>query len=162
MKISKKWKFDSKYFYSAGLLSLAIILTGCSSLLEKIVKDPKIKLERVDVRETNLKGAHLAFILEIENPNDYEIKVDQVDYKVFLGEDFFAEAKTPKPVTIAANKNQQVELPLPIEYSKVLSGLKGLLLGEKVSYRIEGKVKLAFLGLDIPFHEKGQFDLNLP
>ncbi len=142
-------------------MSLGMIMTGCSSLLGKIVKDPQIKLERVDVRETNLRGANLAFILEVENPNDYEIKVDQVDYKVFLGEDFFAEAKTPKPVTVPANKKQQVELPLPIEYSKVLSGLKGLLLGEKVSYRVEGKVKLAFLGLSIPFDEKGQLDLGI-
>lgn len=140
---------------------MGLLFTACSALLDKVVKEPKIKLERVDVRETNLSGAKLAFVLEVQNPNDYEIKVDQVDYKVFLGEDFFAEAKTPNAVSVAANKTQQVELPLPIEYSKVLNGLQGLLLGETVSYRVEGKVKLAFLGLNIPFDEKGKLDLGL-
>ena len=165
MKYESKRQFDSKLKNLLGRRStssfistvVCLLLISCSNL----VKDPKIKLERVDVTDANVQGANLNFILEVENPNNYEIKVDEVQYKVFLGDQFFASAKTPKPVTVAASSKTQVSLPLPIQFSQLLGGIGNLLTGKSLNYKVQGQAKLSFLGLNIPFDENGMFRLGL-
>lgn len=151
--------FKRKIGTILSLICAIFLLGSCSALLKKVVKDPKIKIERVDVKDATLVGANLIFVLEVMNPNDYEIKVDQVQYKVFLGDRYFAEAQSHQQITVAASASTQVELPLPIVYSQLMQGMVGLLSGKSLSYRVEGTVKLNFLGLSIPFDETGKVSL---
>ncbi|RYZ85194.1 MAG: hypothetical protein EOP04_16475, partial [Proteobacteria bacterium] len=63
---------------SACLLFLTL---GCASMFNKLIDKPKIDLDRVSVRDANLTGATLLFIVKVANPNKVDIKVDEIAYK---------------------------------------------------------------------------------
>ncbi|MBC7370193.1 MAG: LEA type 2 family protein [Bdellovibrionaceae bacterium] len=132
--------------------------TGCASLFNKLVEKPKIDLDRVSVRDANLTGVTLLFIVKVANPNKVDIKVDEIAYKVFINGKEITKAKTEKTVLVPAEKTAEVEIPLPIEYTKIFSDLKDLLTSKTAQYRIEGDAKLAMF--TIPFKKEGQIQVR--
>lgn len=144
---------------SLKLILLVFLLgqTGCSGLLEKIMKEPKVEIDRVEIRNPELTKANLVFVLKVSNPNSFQIKVDQVSYKVFLGGEHFAETKTSDVVPIKANSDTMVELPLVVEYNKLLKGIGSLLQDKALNYKIEGDAKIS--ALTLPFKEEGKVEL---
>lgn len=124
----------------------------------KFLQEPKVEIAGVSVKDADLNGATLVFNIAVENPNNVEIKVDQVSYKVFLNNKEISQASTDKDIAIAGKATGHVELPLPIEYRKVFTNLKELLVSETASYRIEGKAKMNFIS--IPFTKEGSVKLR--
>lgn len=127
------------------------LMTSCASLLQ--LEKPKADLSHVLVRDTNLVGTTLIFVVDVENPNDRELKVDDVSYKVFLGGKAFAQASTGKQVSVPAKSKSQIEIPLPVKYTEIFSNMGEILLSQKLTYKIEGTAKLSFIS--IPFTKEG-------
>ena len=121
------------------------------------MKEPKVEIERVDIRNPGLTQADLIFVLKVSNPNGYQIKVDEVSYTVFLGGNHFAQTKTSQIVPIKANSDTLVELPLVVEYNKLLKGINSLLQNKSLTYKIEGDAKIS--ALTLPFKEEGKVEL---
>lgn len=124
----------------------------------KVLQEPKVELAGVSVKNVDLNGATLVFNIAVENPNSVEIKLDQVNYKVFLNNKEITQASTEKNIAIAGKATGYVDLPLPIEYSKVFTNLKDLLVSETASYKIEGNAKMNFIS--IPFSKEGNVKLR--
>jgi hypothetical protein len=74
-----------------------------------------------------------------------------------LGGEPFAQTKTSDVVPIKANADTLVELPLAVEYSKLLKGIGSLLQDKSLSYKIEGDAKIS--SLTLPFKEEGKVEL---
>jgi LEA14-like dessication related protein len=141
----------------AGLSSL-VLTNGCASLVGKVVEKPRVELDHVSLKDSDLRGTTAVFVVKVENPNSVDLKVDDIAYRVFLSGQEFAKASTGKAVTVPAKGTSLVELPLPVEYSKILNGLQALLLSKPVDYRIEGAAKLSLFS--IPFQKEGQLELR--
>lgn len=142
-----------------SLISLACLLGGAScSSLEKLVEKPKIELDHISLKDTDLSGTTAVFFVKVQNPNNIDLKVDDIAYKVFLSGEEFATASTGKTVTVPAKGESLVELPLPVSYSKVMGGLQALLMSKPVDYRIEGAAKLSMFS--IPFKKEGKLELR--
>lgn len=137
---------------------LCVLLCSCASLLGKVLEEPKVELASVGVKDANLKGATLVFNIAVENPNSVEIKVDQVTYKVLLNNKEISQATTDKAIAIAGKSTGHIELPLPIEYSKVFTNIKEALFAESAAYKIEGNAKLNVFS--IPFSKEGSVKLR--
>ncbi len=140
------------------LLLLWGLLCGCSSLQRNFTEKPKVELDHVYLRDPSLTGATIMVVLEVSNPNKVDLKVDEVNYEIFLDQKFFSKAKTAKAVLVPAGGTEKVELPLPIEYSQFVRGAKKLLFGEKLEYRIKGNAKVSLFS--IPFEQTGSFGLH--
>jgi Conserved secreted protein len=142
------------------LISLISIFafTGCSSGLFGMLEKPKAKLVNVYPRGTTMTGTTLVFVVEVENPNNKDIKVNSVDYKVFLSGKEFSQGTTDKEILVPANKTANVEVPLAVKYQDILNNLGDILMANKVEYKIEGKAKLSFIS--IPFTKEGKVELR--
>lgn len=136
-------------------VALTAALISCASLFHMAEK-PKITLDHVDLKDASFLGATLLFVLKVENPNSADLKVNEVNYHVFLDGKPLAESRTEQPVTIPAKSQALVSLPLPIEFQKLWSGLSGLLMEKTVAYKIEGEAKLPLF--TIPFTNEGTLD----
>ena len=141
-----------------SLISVLMTLTGCASLLNKMVEKPKIELDRVSVRDVNLTGSTLLFVVTVENPNKIDIKVDEIAYKIFINGKQITTAKTEKTVLVPAEKKSEVEIPLPIEYTKIWSDLSDIVMSKNANYRIEGDAKFPLFS--IPFKKEGQIQVR--
>lgn len=143
--------------YVTGILVIStLILSGCANLLK--LEKPKVELSHVFARDTDFMGTTLVFVVDVENPNDRSIDVQEVNYKVFVADKELTTAKTTKPISVPAKKTAQVEIPLPLKFTHLLSNFGNILSAGEVSYRIEGDAKLTFFS--IPFKEEGKVSLK--
>lgn len=140
------------------ILSLSTALTGCSLFQLANLKEPKAELKEVYLKDMNFSGGTLMFVLDVQNPNKEEIKVDEITYETFIDGQFFSQAKTNKSIQVPGEKTIPVELPLPIEFSKLAGGVAKAIKGEPVEYRIKGNAKLSLL--TIPFDKSGKLELK--
>jgi LEA14-like dessication related protein len=140
------------------ILSTLCLGTSCSSLVGKAVEKPKIDLDHVAVRDTNLNGTTAVFFVRVQNPNSFALKVDDIAYRVFLAGEEFAKSSTGQTTTVPAKGESLVEIPLPVSYAKVVGGLQALLMSKPVDYRIEGDAKMSLFS--IPFKKEGKLELR--
>lgn len=138
--------------------TLTATLVGCGSMLEKVVKKPKVELDRVDLTDTNLTSTTMVFVFEIDNPNGFDLNVDEITYKVHLADKEFASTKISDATKIPANGKSFVRIPLPVSYAKLWGGLGQLFNRQAVTYKIEGDAKLG--PLKIPFNEDGKISFQ--
>lgn len=144
-------------FAMMSFVVAAVFSTGCSSL-EKIVQKPKVEFDHVTLKDSDLNSTTAVFVVKVENPNDIDIKVNDIAYTVFLSGQEFAKANTGKVINVPAKGHSMVEIPLPVQYSKLVGGLQSLLTNKPVDYRIEGDAKLSLFS--IPFKKEGEFKLR--
>lgn len=133
-------------------------LCSCASILGSVVEKPKVDLDQVKIRSADLNGATLVFLVNVENPNRVDIKVDEINYTIFVNNKELSRAKTEKAVNVPANSKAQVEIPLPVTYSKIFSNLKDLMFADTATYKIEGDAKFPLFR--VPFSKEGVVELR--
>lgn len=139
-------------------LTLAFAFSGCSSLTESLLQKPEVDLKGITLRDTNLQGTTVVFVLNLKNPNARDLPLDGLTYQVDLGGKHFADGRLEEKVRIPAKGESQVEVPLTVAYSKVFSGLAQMLEGRSLDYALRGNAK--FSVFSIPFEEKGDLKLT--
>lgn len=156
------WTFPQRAWNTKGMkkiLLLAIFFAvGCASLSGW--KEPKVDLKDLYIKDTNLVGTTIVFVLSVENTNEREIKVDEVNYKISLDGQAFANSKTQQPVVIAPKASAPVEIPLPVRYVDLFAHLNKALNSSQIEYAIEGDAKMSFF--KVPFKKQGHLKLTGP
>ena len=139
-------------------LSALFFFAGCSSGLFGLAEKPKANLVRVFPRGTNLMGTTLIFVVNVENPNNQDIKVKSVAYKVFLSGKEFSQGATEKEILVPGKQSAEIEVPLAVRYQDLLNSLGDIIMANEVAYKIEGTAKLSFI--NIPFNKEGKVELR--
>lgn len=143
---------------SVALALVLAFLPACSLWNWVNFKEPKAELKEIQIRDADLQGATLIFVLSVQNPNKTELKISDVKYQAFLNHEFFAEAKFDKEQVVPAMKTANVELPMPIKYSKLAGGIARILSGEDLDYRIKGDAKIS--SFNVQFDKSGKFKIQ--
>ena len=95
--------------------------------------------------------------LHVQNPNDRDLPVRGIDYKLFLQGDSFAEGVSTKPFVVPALGETEFDMTVRTNFVSGVGRLLTRLNGKnQVDYVLEGKV-LTDLGMvkKIPFQESG-------
>ena len=117
---------------------LLVTLGACSSFAPKL-ETPRLTIINVAMTSGDMFSQNFLVHLNVQNPNDRELPIKGIDYKLFLQGDSFAEGVTPTPF--------------------VLQRLNGK---RTVEYVIEGQVMLqSGMIRKIPFRESGSVDLAM-
>ena len=149
-------------FSAAGLCAFAIMLSGCSALRPKL-EVPRLTLVSVAMTSADVFNQQFRVRLNVQNPNDREIPVTGIDYKLFLEGDSFAEGVSNKPFTVPANGESEFDMTIRTNFMSGVARLLSRLNGrDQVQYVIEGKVLTEISMLKkIPFQETGTVNLNV-
>jgi LEA14-like dessication related protein len=142
------------------LLTLAVSINGCSSLRPDL-KAPRLALIAVAMTSGDVFNQQFLIRMNVENPNDRELPIRGLDYKVFLEGDGFAEGKLNKPFVVPANGEIDFDMTVRTNFVSGVGRLLSRLNGRtQVNYSIEGDLltDIRFLK-KIPFSETGSVNL---
>jgi LEA14-like dessication related protein len=140
----------------AGLLALS----GCSALAPKL-EAPRLALVSAAMTSGDMFSQTFLVRMNVQNPNDREIPVRGIDYKLFLEGDTFAEGVTPKSFVVPANGETEFDITMRTTFASSIGRLLSRLNGkDRVNYVIEGKV-LTDISMfkKVPFRESGSVEL---
>jgi LEA14-like dessication related protein len=134
---------------------------GCSMFAPKL-ETPRLTIVRVSMTSGDMFNQNFLVRMNVQNPNDRELPVKAIDYKLFLEGDNFAEGMATKPFVVPALGETEFDLTVRTNFVSGLGRLLSRLNGrDQVSYVFEGKVT-ADVGMvrKIPFQESGTVQLT--
>lgn len=144
------------------LVVTALCFLGCAGL-GKPLEPPRIALANIQPQE--LKGFETVFEIHIRvfNTNDIALEVKGIDCDLEINGENFATGISKTNVKIPAYGTEIVPVVLYSSVIHMFKGIYGLQRAEELSYRLEGKLRLAGGGYGpstLPFQTEGKVSLN--
>ena len=149
-------------FAGVALSVLVLCLAACSALGPKIAV-PELTLVRVAMTSADIFNQQFMVRMHVENPNDRELPIRGIDYKLFLEGDSFAEGVSNKPFTVPAKGETEFDMIVRTNFVSGIARLMSRLNGrDQVQYVFEGKVLTDIsMAKTIPFQESGTVSLGI-
>lgn len=150
-------------FIRKGLLLLcALLLSGCASTR---FEAPKLSIINVGMVSADVFSQQFKIRLHVRNPNDRELPIRGIDYKLYLQGDSFAEGSSNEPFIVPALGEAEFDT---VVRTNFMSSVGRML--NKLDSKDNGKVQYAFSGTvmlskgivrKIPFTDQGMVDLGI-
>lgn len=144
------------------LLGLALaLLSGCAGLLARPVP-PQVNIVAISLTDANLFEQRYHIKLRLQNPNDFDLSIDGVQFQVQLNGRPFASGISSAPVSVPRFGMAVIEIDAVSTLAEVARQLNDIVMGQTqgVRYTLTGKVHLARPAMELPFHQEG--DMKLP
>lgn len=127
----------------AGVMAFA--LTGCSSLGLNI-ENPRYSIRdirpRVDIAlPLSASSIDLDFAIEVDNPNPVGLRLDQIDFNLFINDSRVLDSTSRQDIRIPANGRGDVYLRTRIGYQNVRSlwnEIVDVVRGNRARYELRG------------------------
>lgn len=129
----------------AGLA--AFYLTGCAALQGALnIQNPRYAIRdirpRVDIAlPLSASSIDIDFNLEVDNPNKVGIRLDQIDFDLFINDSSVLRSTSRHDIRIPANDIGNVQLQTSIRYENVRSlwnELVDIVRGQRARYELRG------------------------
>jgi len=146
------------------LLVATLLITGssCSSLRPDL-EVPRLAIVQVAMTSADIFNQQFLVKINVQNPNDRELPIKGLDYKLFLEGDSFAEGVSNKPFIVPALGETDFDMTVRTNFVSGIGRLLSRLNGrQQVNYVVEGKLltDIRFLK-KIPFQETGSVNLGI-
>jgi LEA14-like dessication related protein len=149
-----------KVSIGVAVCALALCLTACNTPKLAV---PKLAIVSVAMTSADIFNQQFMVRLNVENPNDQELPITGVDYKLFLEGDSFSEGVSNKPFTVPAKGDTDFDMIVRTNFVSSAGRLVSRLNGrDQVQYVFEGKLLTDVSGSKtIPFQESGTAALKV-
>lgn len=128
--------------------ALALVLTGCAAVQSALdIQNPRYAIRdvrpRIDVAlPLSASTIDLDFALEVDNPNDVGLRLDQIDFNLLInGTQVLDTVRSQQGLRIPANGVGNVRLQTRIGYNNIRSlwgEMVDVIRGERAQYEIRG------------------------
>ena len=145
------------------LLCLCVqVLSGCATVN---FESPKLSVVSVGMVSADVFSQQFRIRLHVSNPNDRDLPIKGIEYKLFLQGDSFAEGLSNQPFLVPALGEAEFDT---VVRTNFMSSIGRML--SKLNSSDDGKVQYAFIGTvllskgvlrKIPFSEQGMVDLSI-
>jgi len=141
-------------------VSLLLIAGGCASSFK--FEAPKLSVVSMKVQSADLFSQRLQVRMRVQNPNDRELPVKGISYRIEVNESELAQGLADTPFVVPAMGEAEFDVQVTANLASALSQLlsrRGST--ETLGYRLVGNVALSsgFLR-HIPFDERGSVKLK--
>lgn len=129
------------------ILCLASLLsvTGCRSLLN--VENPDYSILRVVPRVAlafpfERSSIDLEFLIEVDNPNDFALNLDRVDFDLFIDRQKVIQGISNRQIRVPANGVGEVSISTRLDYASlrgVFREVMEVVRGGDPNYELRGK-----------------------
>ncbi|MBM4331355.1 MAG: LEA type 2 family protein [Deltaproteobacteria bacterium] len=139
---------------------------GCSfflpSCLNWFLEKPTFTLKEIEVRNISLKEINFLFGIEVQNPNNFDLKLRALEYTVYFYDQEVGKGRLQKEIKIANSSSVLVQIPLQTDLKSLGNPLGFLLAGKDLRYKIEGAaiIKTSLGSATIPFSKSGEIKLK--
>ena len=123
--------------------TLFLGLGGCASWFSSDEPDPEVHLIRVEVVRAKLMEQRFVLHFRIDNPNDSDLTVRSLEYRVHLGDILLADGEYEHWFTIGPRHSAYLKVPIRTNlWSKVREMAKLLKKSDQpIPYRLEGELE---------------------
>jgi len=130
-------------------LLLFLGLTGCASWFVDDEPDPVVHLVKVEVVRAKLLEQKFLLHFRIDNPNDSDLNVRSLEYRIHLGDILLTEGEYDNWFSIGPKHSAYVKVPIRTNLWPKVRDLVKMLKNpdQSIPYRLEGELKT---GLFIP------------
>ena len=141
----------------AALMLLATV--ACSSLGRSVFKEPVVTLRDVRLNGVGLTGGSMDVILNVYNPNGYNLSATQMTYNLMVDSVKFAEGLVQQRFEVAEGDSNTVRIPVSFTYAGIGEAGRQLINTGSVNYRVAGGLTVATpLGnFTVPYDRTGRF-----
>jgi LEA14-like dessication related protein len=125
-----------------ALVTIAVLaVTGCATIRSAIsFTEPDVSLERIDITGLGMSGGTLDLVLDVYNPNAYEIRGTRLELGLDLEGTHFGDALMERPLALSQQAHSQVVVPVRFEWAGVGAAARALIDRQSVAYRLAGAV----------------------
>lgn len=137
---------------------VCLLLVGCSSLPMGAVA-PKVSVADIDVKSMGLFEQRFDLGLRVTNPNDFELKIEGLDFDLEVNGRPFAKGLSSASALIPAAASTIIHVEAITESKNLISQVKTMpfeMLKEGVPYKVKGRVKTDKTDW-MPFEHKGVY-----
>lgn len=139
------------------LLALQVGLLGCASKLQNL-REPKVELQNVKVKELGFDTAKLLFNFTVQNPNPVEVAVDEIQYNLKLNGKDFTKGTLSENLKVGPESSVVIPLPVNFKYQDFAGNLSEFIKNRKMDYQVDGDIRLGLIS--IPYKKSGQVELK--
>lgn len=150
-----------KFVRLALIVVTASALGSCASLRRLAFEAPTIRLEAVEINSLGFSGGSLTLLIEVANPNAYDIRTTRVEATLDLEETHFGTASLEEAFVLHSDASTTVEVPVDFTWQGVGVAARALFERGSVSYALDSK-----FWIDVPpesrtldFRTRGEVDL---
>ena len=123
----------------AVLLALAAGLGGCAGL-GNTLKEPDVRLERVVVRDVGLRGGNLDLMVDVDNPNAFDLRGTEVELGFDVDGSHVGDVRYADDFSVDRGGRTTLRLPLRFEWAGVGSTLRTALSYGEIPYEMKGQI----------------------
>lgn len=139
----------------------AFTLNSCGGGLPRLL-EPQVGLRSVVVRGIGLTGGSIDLLVDVENPNDIDLRVVGVDAGLEVERGLIGEIRSRDIYDLPARGRTTITLPLRFEWSGVPTAFRSALGYGDLPFRFRGQVSFAAGNriVDFPFTREGRVPLS--
>jgi LEA14-like dessication related protein len=138
---------------TAALTSLA----ACATMAAKPIA-PDVSLQSIDSMVATPDGARARLTLRVRNPNDFDVAVKALDYRLVVDGDNASSGAVAQPVTLPAGATTPVAIDVRIDLRVMGRALDHAFRTGRLPYKVSGTLTTAD-GLWLPFHHDDAIEL---
>lgn len=133
---------------SIGASVALLMLSGCAAVQNALnIENPRYSIRdirpRVDIAiPLSASSIDIDFALEVDNPNSVGLRLDQLDFDLFINDTRVLDSTSQQDIRIPANGIGDVQLRTRVGYQNVRSlwnELVDIVRGERARYELRGK-----------------------
>ncbi|HYK02754.1 MAG TPA: LEA type 2 family protein [Thermoanaerobaculia bacterium] len=126
---------------------IALLLSGCSALQGALqIENPRYNIRnihpRIDIAlPLSASSIDIDFAIEVDNPNRVGLRLDQIDFNLFINDSRVLDSISQQNINIPANGRGDVNLRTRIGYQQIRSlwnEVVDVIRGERARYEIRG------------------------
>ncbi len=130
---------------AAGIASL--LLSGCAAVMSALdIQNPRYTIRdirpRIDVAiPLSSSSSDIDFALEVDNPNSVGLRLDQIDFNLFINDTRVLDSISQQNINIPANGRGDVNLRTRIGYQNIRSlwgEIVDVVRGNRARYELRG------------------------
>lgn len=138
-----------------------IFIVFLSITLSSCYQQPEIiKIQSFDINRSN-ETTQITLGVEINNPNFYKLKINEIDLKIFINDIKAGNVKHIQTIEIPANFKGYIKIPTSLEVDNIIQSgiaLASIIKSKEINLALKGKVKVKAVfytrELDIDKHNK--------
>jgi len=115
-------------------------LTACSVVKNITFQRPDLELQAIQITSVGLTGGSLNLLLDVFNPNAYDVNTMQIDASIGLEETHFGDVKLERDIVLTAERHTLVEIPVTFTWAGVGAGARALLERGAVNYILDSRL----------------------
>jgi LEA14-like dessication related protein len=112
---------------------------ACATLGQYRFERPSVTLAAIEITGLGLQGGALDLLLDVHNPNSYDLRATRIAVGIYLEGTHFGDAALTQAPFFPAGETTRLEVPLTFSWNGMGSGARGLLARGTVQYRLDGR-----------------------